>query len=314
MPDPQRHDCAVAFCCDRNYFHLALFMVWKIAHYNPHRRFDFVISSRDELELPGWAKPLGVILHRPSDLPAHAEAARYIGSMAPLYRLTLARELGQRYRRLLYLDCDMFVEGGDINRLFEVDIGTHAIGAVLDAPFFFTPNYRAKEFVIAQIPAGPYVNTGLQLIDTRAYAEKEVERRSFDVCKTHPNAILLTEQSLMNLALRGDFAFLAPCWNWQMNGRYPLMPWRYPVFLRHFIGRIKPDRESKGIHDARFNHAYRHFCETLLPEAVPLIAPPCNPMPMSLGDISNVVLRHIRGTAIMREMLTRFPDPYKAEI
>jgi hypothetical protein len=91
-----------------------------------------------------------------------------------------------------------------------------------------------------------------------------------------------------------------------------MMPWRYPVFLRHFIGRTKPDRESKGVLEARFNQAYRHFCETLLPDALPLIAPPCNPMPMSMGDLSNVVLRHIRGTSLMRDMLTRFHDPYKA--
>jgi hypothetical protein len=313
MPDLQRHDCAVAFCCDRNYYHLALFMVWKIAHYNPHRRFDFVISSRDELEVPDWAKSLGLIVHRTGDLPEYAEVARFIGSMAPLYRLTLVRELGARYRRILYLDCDMFVEGGDINGLFDVNIGAHAVGAVLDAPFFYTPNYHAKEFVLAGFPAHPYVNTGLQLIESSAYAEQEVERRSFDVCKTHPKAILLTDQSLTNLALRGDFALLAPCWNWQMNGHYPLMPWRYPVFLRHFIGRIKPDRDVKGAHDARFNQAYRHFCQTLLPEALPLISPPGNPMPMSMGDLSNLVLRHIRGTSLMREMLTRFADPYKAE-
>lgn len=95
MPDTQRHDCAVAFCCDRNYYHLALFMVWKIAHYNPHRRFDFVISSRDDLEIPDWAKSLGLTLHRTGDLPDYAEVARFIGSMAPLYRLTLVRELGR---------------------------------------------------------------------------------------------------------------------------------------------------------------------------------------------------------------------------
>ena len=208
MPDLQRNDCAVAFCCDRNYYHLALFMVWKIAHYNPQRRFDFVISSREELALPEWAQTLGVILHRTGDLPPHAETARYIGSMAPLYRLTLVRDLGQKYRRILYLDSDMFVEGGDINRLFEVNIGTHAIGAVLDAPFFYTAKYHAKEFVIARLPAHPYVNTGLQLIETRVYAEQEVERRSFDICKTHPDAILLTDQSLTNLAIRGYFALL----------------------------------------------------------------------------------------------------------
>ena len=70
-----------------------------------------------------------------------------------------------------------------------------------------------------------------------------------------------------------ELALLAPCWNWQTNGRYPLVPMRYPVFFRHFIGRIKPDRESKGAFDARFNHAYRHFCEAMRPERSAVAGP-----------------------------------------
>jgi hypothetical protein len=314
MSAPQRHDCAVAFCCDRNYYHLALFMIWKLAHFNPHRRFDFLVSSPDALELPDWAKSLGVVLHRTGNLPDYVEIARYFGTLAPLYRLTLVREMAGRYRRILYLDCDMFVEGGDINRLLDIDIGPHPIGAVLDAPFFYEKDHRAKEFVKLGWPAMPYINTGLQLIETKSYAEHEVERRSFDVCRTHPAAVVLTDQSLLNVALRGKFALLAPCWNWQMNARYPLVPWRYPVFLRHFIGKIKPDRESRGGHDARFKAAYRHFCETLLPDALPRLAPPCDPRPMSLREVSSIVLNHLSGRDILRTMLARYPDPYQARI
>lgn len=314
MPDPQRHEHAVALCCDQNYFHLALFMVWKIAHYNPHREFDIVISSGDDLVLPDWAKALDVIFHKTGVLPDYAEVARFRGSLATLYRLNLVGELGNRYRRIIYLDSDMFIEGGDLNRLLKVDLGRHPIGAVLDAPFFYEANHRAKEFVIANLPAQPYVNTGFQLIDSQAYAEQDVARRSLDVCKTHPEAIVLTDQSLTNLALRGGFALLAPCWNWQMNGRYPLMPWTYPVFFRHFIGRVKPDRVSNGVHDARFNQAYRHFFEMMLPEALPLLAPPGSRMPMPLSELVNLALKHRRGSGIMRTMLTRFADPYRAEI
>ena len=42
MTDPQRHDQAVVFCCDRNYYPMALFMLRQIAFHNPFRRFDFV--------------------------------------------------------------------------------------------------------------------------------------------------------------------------------------------------------------------------------------------------------------------------------
>jgi hypothetical protein len=57
MTAPQRHDCAVVFCCDRNYFVLTLFLIWQIAHLNPNRRFDFVIASQDDLVVPDWANP-----------------------------------------------------------------------------------------------------------------------------------------------------------------------------------------------------------------------------------------------------------------
>ncbi|MFC3085913.1 glycosyltransferase family 8 protein [Tabrizicola soli] len=314
MTDPQRHDQAVVFCCDRNYYPMALFMLRQIAFHNPFRRFDFVVASRDDLPLPDWARDLGLILHRTGELPAHAEVARFIGTMAPLYRLTLARELGDRYRRILYLDCDMFVEGGDLNGLFQIDIGPHPIAAALDAYYFFRPNFHAEEYVKAGLPALAYANTGFQLIETRAYVEQEVERRSLDICNTHPHAIVLTDQSLTNLALRGKFAQLAPCWNWQLNGRYPLIPVRYPVFFRHFVSRKKPDRDSSGWFDTRFNHAYREFYATFFPEALEKLAPPCDPAPIPLVEASRIMLRHFRGMGLVKAMIDRHPDPYRARI
>ncbi len=314
MTIPERHDRAVAFCCDRNYLHLALFMIRQIDFHNPNREFDFVISSRETFDLPDWAKPLGIVMHKTDELPEGTETAGFRGSVAPLYRLMLVRALGDRYRRILYLDCDMFVEGGDINRLLEVDIGSHPVGMVLDAPFFYEADHRALEFVKADLPAMPYANTGMQLIETKAYLDQDVDRRSFEVCKTHPHAIVLTDQSLTNLALRGKFAQLAPCWNWQLNGRYPLIPMRYPVFLRHFVSKVKPDRDPKGWHEARFNAAYRHFLTQLMPELLPKLSAASNPAPMTLSEASRLVLRHIRGRHFVADIIARHPDPYRAKV
>ena len=309
---PERFDCAVALCCDRNYYHLALFMVWQIAHHNPHRRFDFIIATRDDLEVPDWARPLGLTIHRSGDLPPAAEAGRYRGSVAPLYRIMLARELQSRYRRILYLDCDMFVEGGDLNRLMEVDIGPHPIGAVLDAPFMYRANYQALEFSRLGWPAAPYANTGLQLIDTRAYVEQDVDRRSFDVCTTYPQAIIYTDQSLTNIALRGQFAQLAPCWNWQWNNRYPLLGMAYPIFLRHFIGTLKPDRRAGPFLDVRYNQAYREFLGNFVPELLPRLVPMPKPKPMTLKQLAVVVARHLMSQGQARDLLQRHADPFKA--
>lgn len=312
MADPQRHDTAVAFCCDRKYFHFALFMIRQIAFHNPHRTFDFVISTEDDLEIPDWAKPFGIVKVRPGPLPDVANHPLLVGKEACLHRLLLAREIGDRYRRLLYLDSDMFVEGGDLNRLMEVDIGAHPVGMVLDLRYFMVAEFHAPEFRLAGLPPMPYANTGLQLIDTRAYVEQEVEQRSFAAVKAYPQAIQLSDQSMTNIALGGKFAELAPSWNWQLTARLPLVTLRYPVFLRHFIAKSKPDKESEGKVDPRFNLAYREFMTQFMPELLPTLAPQCDPTPVSLKDLSRMVLKHLGASRLIADFLARTPDPYRA--
>jgi lipopolysaccharide biosynthesis glycosyltransferase len=315
MSGPERHDCAVAFCCDRNFFHYALFMIRQIDHYNPLRKFDFVISTQDDLEVPDWARRYGIVLHKTGALPEAAiSIGRFRGSVAPMFRLLLARELGDRYRRILYLDCDIFIEGGDINRLLEVELGPHPLAAALDAPYFMTADFKPTEYIRAGLPNRLYANTGVQVIDTRAYREQDVERRAFEMAIKYPDAITLTDQSLTNLALHGGFARLAPCWNWQINHSLPLIPMRYPVFFRHFVSSRKPDRDAVGWHEARFNQAYREFMTALMPDRASKVAPLFDSAPMSFKEVAGMVYKHIMGARLVSDVITRFPDPYRALI
>jgi lipopolysaccharide biosynthesis glycosyltransferase len=310
----ERHDLAVALCCDRNYFHLALFMIRQVAFHNPNRTFDFVISSQDDLELPDWSKSLGIILHRAGDLSVRIEAPRFRGSVAPLLRLMLARELGDRYRRIIYLDCDMIVEGGDFNRLAEVDLGPHPIAAVLDAPFLSNDQYLAREFARLGWPAMPYANSGLQVIDTQAYREQDVEKRCMAVGRDHQQAIVFTDQSLMNIALKGRFARLAPCWNWQWDISHPLLSLKYPVFVHHFIGGQKPDRKGAELLDLRFNQAYRTFMEQFMPDRLAQLALPGPLPPMTLRQVAGMAYSHLTTRRRAEAFLARFPDPYRTTL
>lgn len=313
MSAPERFDRAVIFSCDRRFFPFALFMIRQIDFHTPDRKFDFVISSGDELEVPAWAKELNIIFHRPGTLPDHVGTKSYTGSQAPLYRLLLPRELGSRYRRLLYLDCDMFVEGGDFNRLLDVDLGPHGFGAVLDAPYMYEQTHLAKEFARLGLPALPYANTGLQLIDTASYVAQDLDLRAFDVCRTHPQAIAYSDQSLTNLAVRGKFARLAPCWNWQSASRLPLMSLTTPVFIWHFIGRKKPDRDVPSLIDARFVQAYRDFAQHFMPELLTRLPPSQGRESLRLGQILRVGFDHMLARQAAHKLLARFPDPYLAE-
>jgi Glycosyl transferase family 8 len=311
---PGTNELAVALCCDRNYLPLALFVIRQIAFHCPERQFDFVIAASDVEALPDWAVALGVHLHRPGVVPNVGNTKRFGGSLVSLHRLLLAQELGGRYRRILYLDCDVFVEGGDFGRLLEVNLGPHPLGAVRDVPHLYEAGFHAREFRAAGLPALPYLNSGLLLIDTAAFEAQGVRERCWESATKYPQAMVLADQSLLNLALQGKFAELAPAWNWQGNFRFPLVPYRYPVFLRHFVGPTKPDRDAKGLLEARFRQAYADFFRLHFPERLAGLPPPVDPGPMPFMKAAHLVLRHLQAQKLMAEGLARFGDPFDVKV
>jgi lipopolysaccharide biosynthesis glycosyltransferase len=310
----QRHDRAVAFCVDRNFFTFALFMIRQIAFHNPNRRFDFVIATQDSLEIPGWAAGYGIRIHKIGTLPDLPTPARFRGSLAPYFRILLPLELQADYRRILYLDADMFVEGGDFSRLLDQDLGAHPFAAVQDAPSLYLPNFRPREFVEAGVPNTLYANTGTLLIDTENYVAQDVPRRAFKQAEKHSTGYHLADQSLFNLALRGNFAELSPAWNWQLSGSLPLITLRYPVFLRHFIGAQKPHNTPNDIRDARFHQAYAEYFALYAPDELQAMVPPYDPEPMTIGQIAKLALYHLRARPLIKERLARFKDPYQVLI
>lgn len=312
MPDLQRHDGAVVFCCDRKFFHFALFMIRQMEFHNPARRFEFVISTDDELRIPDWALSFGISFLKPAALPEVANHPKMKGKEAHLHRLSLARQLVGRYRRILCIDCDMFVEGGDLNRLFEVDIGSHSVWMALDLRYFMVAEFHAPEFRLAGLRAKPYANSGLQPIETRAYCDQEIERHLFDAPRDYSHAPDFSDKSMTNIALQGRFTQLVWIWNWQRGARMPLVTVRYPTFLRHFISTTRPDRDISGKLDPRFNLAYRKFMTHFMPKLLPTLAPPCDPAPIGLKDLAKIARKHFGVSRLIGDFLARHPDPYRA--
>lgn len=310
MTKTERHDCAVAFCVDRNFLPFALFMVRQIAFHNPVRQFDFVIATQDRFDLPQWAQSLDIKVHVMGSLPDLPLPARFRGSMATYLRILLPGELRSRYRRILYLDADMFVEGGDFNRILQADLGPHPLAGTYDAPTFYKPNFHAREFAAAGLPVLPYMNTGTLLFDTRACHDQDLARRIFAALDGRPKGYHLADQSLINLALRGKFAVLSPAWNWQLSGRLPLVTLKYPVFLRHLIGTKKPNNDSGDPRDARFRQAYEDHFRSFDPEELARLAPPGDPMPITLGRAAKLVMWHIQSQALVATLIGRFKSPY----
>ena len=312
MHPPAQSQTAVVLSCDQTYLPWALCLIRQMDFLSPGRSFDFVIATRGTLVLPDWAKAIGIVLHQSGDLPASVQAALPARQVWPMYRLMLAKELADRYRRILYLDSDIMMEGGDLNRLFGLDLGPHPLGAVLDAPFFTDPGFHAAEFRALNLPPLPYFNAGVLLIDTARFVAAQIEDRAFDLCMRHPQSIPYADQSVLNLAVQGKFAQLAPCWNWQVTRRLPFASFRYPVFLRHFIGPVKPDRYAGPNLDARHNQTYHDFLAQMMPELLAKLPPAPDPAPLTLREIARFSLEHLRARSALTALFARHADPYRA--
>ena len=234
---------AVLITVDAHYLPYAACLAWQIASQSGVRDFDILIASEKPLALPDVLIELGVkslVLALGTDLAAMPERTH---PRSAYLRLEAPEVLAHRYARLLYLDADILFEGGDLSRLMDIDLQGAGIGAVCDVKAFVKQRHLAKEFRLMGWAAAPYLNAGVLLFDTADFlAQKIPERMAEIAAKTDPTIFIYQDQTLLNLALHGDFAELSPIWNWQMNPRVAASgeSARIPVVLRHFITKKKP--------------------------------------------------------------------------
>ena len=307
-------DRAMVMCCDQRFIPYALFVCWQVAMHCPFRSFDIIIVTQDDLVLPDWALALGITVHRIGEMDPAAEAARFKGSLAPMMRLMLAKELGHRYRRLLYLDGDIHFDGGDLDRLMQIDMGPHAIAAVRDLMILHNPNYHHGDMKAMGLPKFNYFNSGVMVIDTKAFIEQKVAERGWAVAEKHPLALELADQSIFNGVLQGSYAELAPCWNWCSSYVIPMFTWTYPANFVHFIGSTKPFFPNKKPLDARFRKAYADFFRNYMPEMEATLPPPRDATPISLSKASQYFLLHLKGLKHVPSGLARFKDAWDVKL
>jgi Glycosyl transferase family 8 len=258
---PPTSRTAVVFACDGNYSPFAQFAAAQIARLDPNRRFDICVCTTDgSLSLSKGLAADGIRLCRIATSGAFSTLALDSRRTEATYlRLALPAALAHQYSRLLYLDSDVFIQGGDFASLLNLDIGGRAIAAVRDNLQWRTPGRRPEEFRRMGLSAVPYLNAGVLLIDVAAFLEQRLLERCLEFAEQHPTTLLRNDQSLVNLVLRGDWAEISPCWNWQYTRASMLFEALEGAHIIHFIGPKKPWRHTGGALPLKFRHAYQAF-------------------------------------------------------
>lgn len=168
-------------------------------------------------------------------------------------RLFLGELLPPEIERIIYLDCDTLVNGS-LLPLWKIDLHGKTLGAVLEP----TIDIQTKVDIGLHI-ADPYFNSGVLLIDVRAWRERQILQRILAYYQSIGKYSLFGDQDAINGALRWEIQILPPRFNFftnyyywsykeliKMSALYKLIPYKeyqraknQPVII-HFAGDERP--------------------------------------------------------------------------
>lgn len=259
-------DNAVVMACDANYAPYALFLAQQIALMHPVRNFDICIFSQDVINIPEGLRVAGIKLEKiPGESPFRNGPNPSRHGDAAYLRLMIPPLVVGRYKRLLYLDSDIFLGGPGIDRLLAVDMLGAPIAAVRDNTQWRTPGRLVPEFKALGWASTPYFNSGVLLIDVARYQAERILEQCVQLLSANPEALQRHDQSLLNLVMKGRWTELSPVWNWQYTWSSRFFADLADPRLIHFIGARKPWRDTLNALPARYRCAYTSFVQTHYP-------------------------------------------------
>ena len=167
-------------------------------------------------------------------------------------RLLLDKILPADIERVLYLDCDTLVRR-PIEELYDRDMAGMPIAAIADP--FHDGIKLGRDIRTKQSPfdsADPYFNSGVLLIDLKAFAAAEIPSRLAEFAKTGILAQLYFDQDMLNLIFAGRWLELP--WYFNLMNPRPSHETLGPAIV-HYTGHRRPWQLFSG---TAFSRTYRH--------------------------------------------------------
>lgn len=306
---------AIVFCCDTNYLPFAMHAAERIVQFAGNRDFDIcVCHGVQDISMPPSLNDLGVRLCH-IDTGGSFEGLRLDpGRTADVYlRIALPAAFAQDYDRILYMDADIFVQGGDFSALLDVDLGAHAIAAVRDNVQWRTPNRQNARNSMKGVPPSGYFNAGIMLMDVQAYRAQQIMDRCIAFGRMHRDTLKRHDQNLYNAVLLDDWAELSPMWNWQFSKAARLFSTLVSPHVIHFIGPAKPWKDHEGQFEPRFLASYIRFMTKHFPQHSLPPEPKRRLTPDSLA-VTKMLIKHLVSRKKLARYLARFPTDLTVQL
>ena len=134
--------------------------------------------------------------------------------ISAMSRLFIGELLPQDIDRVLYLDCDTVVSK-ELTGLWNTNLKENIIAAALEPTI-----YKEVLKYLGMDERNPYYNSGVLLIDLKAWRDKNVGQGIIDYYKNINSVSLFCDQDAINGYLKGRIKTISPAYNLFTNYRY----------------------------------------------------------------------------------------------
>jgi lipopolysaccharide biosynthesis glycosyltransferase len=174
-------------------------------------------------------------------------------SIASYYRLVIPELLPHWIEKVIYLDCDLVVNG-DLKQLWKMDLKENYVLAAQDVSICYVsaPNGLLNHEELGISPESKYFNAGVLTINLKKWRDDKITTKAVEYFQQNKEFVRWHDQDVLNAVLAGQWGELHPKWNFQpmidAYSSWEASPFSeevyndlmYTPYIIHYVTRLKP--------------------------------------------------------------------------
>lgn len=178
--------------------------------------------------------------------------------LATYYRY-IAAELIPEQEKLLYLDCDLVVNG-NILPLYQIELGEYYFAGVEEIPLYDN-GYIYKKLGFSKKDI--YINAGVLLMNLKALRKARFFEQFVKEGRKLVSSVLYGDQDILNVVARGKIKSIDCIYNMTPSYMKHFPKKKYAAVIAHYVGREKPWTLADSAHELAFLY-FRYLEKSVL--------------------------------------------------
>ncbi len=168
------------------------------------------ISKIKELENDCFEIDFPDISSKVEDLSKKLPNLYHFG-LAAYYRLFI-QSLYPEYDKILYLDCDIVVEG-DVSKLYETDVEGFFVAGVVEQFILRTPEFSKYTKEAVGVDSKNYINSGIMVMNLKEFRKNRIEEKFTYLINKYNFDVIDPDQAYINFLCKDKIKYLDVSWN-----------------------------------------------------------------------------------------------------